>query len=114
MLKWETDSSHGTSFPHKTILEQNTMSFEDCERSMEQLKSIVSDPFMHGWRRILVLIFLESQNFWNFVLFLHCRGFIMYAPSADLHPFGLFNESDLLTKKNSAPQGEVKLYITLN
>jgi hypothetical protein len=32
-------------------------------------KLVISNPFMHGWRHIIVLTFLVLQNFWTFVPF---------------------------------------------
>lgn len=68
---------------------------------MVDLKSAISNPFMHGWQRITVLTFLDIWNFWTFILlFQPYRGSNLYIPCIHgLHPSALPNEIGLLIKK---------------
>jgi hypothetical protein len=66
----------------------------------KSLNPLCTNPFMHGCQCIVVLIFLVSQNVWTFVLFLHCRGYILYTFCVyGLRHFALFNEIDLIIKR---------------
>jgi hypothetical protein len=44
--------------------ERNARSFKYCKRSVKNLNPLCSNPFMHGWRRMVV-----SQNFGHLFFF---------------------------------------------